>query len=70
MSTAITSAGLVTAVELALLEGRNLEQIETEILAVSDVDEETRAVTWLYAWSCQDGVPGGTGSPAARPSPR
>jgi len=70
MNAANTSAGLVTAVELALLEGRNLDQIETEILAVSEVDEETRAATWLYAWSCQDGVPGRAGSPAAEPFPR
>jgi len=67
MGRAVTSATLVTEVELALLAGRNLEQIEREILAVSDLDENTRAATWLYAWSCQEGVPGAA-VPLANPT--
>jgi hypothetical protein len=47
---------LVTQVELALLAGRSLEQIEAEILDRCDVDEESQAAAWLYAWSREDQV--------------
>jgi len=42
---------------LALLAGRNLQQIESEILADGALDEESQAAAWLYAWCCEDRVP-------------
>jgi hypothetical protein len=45
---------LVTQVELALIAGRTLEQIEAEILVRCEVDEESKAAAWLYAWSCEN----------------
>jgi hypothetical protein len=56
MTPAATST-LITQVELALLAGRNLDQIESEILESREDDEELRAAAWLYAWSCTDGRP-------------
>jgi len=56
MTPAATSA-LITQVELALLVGRNLDQIESEILGSREDDEELRAAAWSYAWSCTDGRP-------------
>ena len=53
-----------TQVELALLAGRNLEQIETELLAGGHGDEDEQAAAWLYAWAC------GAGHPRRRPSPQ
>ena len=45
-------------VELALLAGRNLEQIEFEILdGCDDEDDELHAAAWLYAWCCTDRAP-------------
>jgi len=55
MTPAATST-LITQVELALLAGRNLDQIESEILESSEDDEELRAAAWLYAWSCTEGA--------------
>lgn len=46
---------LLTQVELALLCGRNLEQIETELLSGSEADEDEQAAVWLYAWSREAG---------------
>jgi len=46
-----TASALITRVEVALLNGRNLEQIETELLTGGDVDEDEQAAVWLYAWS-------------------
>ncbi len=57
MTPAATSAALITQVELALLAGRNLEQIESEILEYWEADEDLQAAAWLYAWSCTDGAP-------------
>ena len=54
MSRPPTRSALVTKVELALLAGRRLEEIEGETLASSDADEESKAAAWLYAWSCKD----------------
>jgi hypothetical protein len=45
------ASALLTKVEIALLGGRNLEQIETELLSGSNVDEDEQAAVWLYAWS-------------------
>ena len=50
----VARSSLVTEVELALLAGRRLDEIEGEILAGSDSDEESKAAAWLYAWSCKD----------------
>ena len=57
MTPAATSAALITQVELALLAGRNLEQIESEVLEYWEDDEDLQAAAWLYAWSCTDGAP-------------
>jgi len=48
--TSVASA-LITRVEVALLQGRNLEQIETELRTESRVDEDEQAAVWLYARS-------------------
>jgi hypothetical protein len=50
------SAALVTQVEVALLAGRNLGDIESEILTGTEADEETLAAAWLYAWSRQRAI--------------
>jgi len=42
---------LLARVELARLAGRNLEQIETELLSGGHVDEDEQAAAWLYAWA-------------------
>jgi hypothetical protein len=65
MSRAASPVALITEVELALLAGRNLEQIEAEILARCDVDEDSQAAAWLYAWCREDRLPGGQ-APVAR----
>jgi hypothetical protein len=52
--TSVASA-LITRVEVALLNGRNLEQIETELLTGGHVDEDEQAAAWLYAWSRRAG---------------
>jgi hypothetical protein len=41
---------LLVEVELAVLAGQNLAQIEIEILASSGLDEESQSAAWLYAW--------------------
>jgi hypothetical protein len=51
MTSTATSAALITQVELALLAGRNLAQIESEVLECWEDDEELQAAAWLYAWS-------------------
>jgi hypothetical protein len=68
MRRAASPVALVTAVELALLSGRNLKQIEAEILARCDLDEESQAAAWLYAWCCEDRLPAGQApvAPATR----
>ena len=53
MTPTATPAALITQVELALLAGRNLEQIESEILESCE-DDELQAVAWLYVWCCTD----------------
>ncbi|MGZ4286625.1 MAG: hypothetical protein ACXVHB_21090 [Solirubrobacteraceae bacterium] len=57
MTSTATSAALITQVEVALLAGRNLEQIESEVLECWEDDEELQAAAWLYAWSCTDRAP-------------
>ena len=57
MTSAANPAPLIMQVELALLAGRNLEQIEHEILECDDEDDELQAVAWLYAWCCTDRAP-------------
>jgi len=57
MRRAANVGALVTEVELALLAGCNLQQIESEILADGALDEESQAAAWLYAWCCEDRVP-------------
>jgi hypothetical protein len=42
---------LLTEVELAVLAGRDLAQIEAEIIAASGLDEESQSAVWLYAWA-------------------
>lgn len=51
----------MTEVELAVLAGRNLDQIEAEILGSSGLDEEAQSAVWLYAW--------GYGERLSRPQP-
>jgi hypothetical protein len=48
---------LLTEVELAVLAGRNLAQIEAEILADSGLDEESQSAVWLYAWGHRGRAP-------------
>jgi hypothetical protein len=57
MARTSSASTLLTQVELALLDGRNLEQIETELLADSQVDEDEQAAAWLYAWARGAGKP-------------
>lgn len=54
-----TAADLLTEVELALLSGRNLEQIEGEVLAGQELNEQSHEATWLDARSCADRFPAG-----------
>ena len=63
-----TASALITRVEVALLNGRNLEQIETELLTGGDVDEDEQAAVWLYAWSRRAGS--GAAGPAVSSRPR
>lgn len=56
MRSRANSGPLIMQVELALLAGRNLEQIENELLECCD-DDELQAAAWLYAWCCNDGAP-------------
>jgi hypothetical protein len=62
-----SASELLTQVELALLGGRNLEQIETEFLTDGRIDEDEQAAVWLCAWSRGAGsaaqVPGGSRRP-------
>ena len=50
MTRTVSTSELLTEVELAVLAGRNLAQIEAEILAPSGLDEESRSAVWLCAW--------------------
>ena len=61
MTRSMSARELVTEVELAVLAGRNLDQIEAEILGSSGLDEEARSAVWLYAW--------GYGERLSRPQP-
>lgn len=49
MTRTMSTSVLLTEVELALLAGRNLAQIEHEILASSGLDEESQPAVWLRA---------------------
>jgi hypothetical protein len=53
MKRSVSAGELLTEVELAVLAGRNLAQIEDEILESSGLDEESQSAAWLYAWSCR-----------------
>jgi len=44
----------VAGVELMLRAGRDLQEIEAEILASDELDEEAQAALWLYGWCCQE----------------
>ena len=50
MTRSMSARELVTEVELAVLAGRNLDQIEAEVLGSSGLDEEAQSAVWLYAW--------------------
>jgi hypothetical protein len=47
----VSTLELLTEVQSALLAGRNLVQIEAEIIAASGLDEESQSAVWLYAWA-------------------
>jgi hypothetical protein len=49
MTRSVSARGLLVEVELALLAGRNLAQIEAEILASSGLDEESESAVGLSA---------------------
>ncbi|HYB27239.1 MAG TPA: hypothetical protein VEF89_11540 [Solirubrobacteraceae bacterium] len=51
MERSSSASALRTQVELALLGGRNLEPIETELLTRSHLDKDEQTAVWLYAWS-------------------
>jgi hypothetical protein len=51
MRIASSQSPLRLEVELALVAGRSLEQIESEVLARRALDEDSIAAMWLYAWS-------------------
>jgi hypothetical protein len=61
MTRSMSARELVIEVELAVLAGRNLDQIEAEILGSSGLDEQARSAVWLYAW--------GNGERLSRPQP-
>jgi hypothetical protein len=54
MTQAVSARELLIEVELAVLAGRNLAQIEAEILAPSGLDEESQSTVWLYAWGYRE----------------
>jgi hypothetical protein len=54
MTEAASAGALRTEIELAVLAGRSLEQIEAEILTDCGLDEESVAAMWLYAWCYGD----------------
>ena len=54
------ASGLLAQVEVALLAGRNLDEIESELRANGHMDEDEGAAAWLYAWSRGAGAPTGT----------
>jgi hypothetical protein len=57
MTRSLSARELLTEVELALLAGRNLAQIEAEILSSSGLDEESQSAAWLYAWGHGESAP-------------
>ena len=50
------TSDLLAQVELARLAGRNLEQIETELLSGGHVDEDEQAPACPYAWARGPGI--------------
>jgi hypothetical protein len=54
MTRTVSTSELLTEVELAVLVGRNLAQIEAEILASSGLDEESQSAVWLGAWGYRE----------------
>jgi hypothetical protein len=50
----VSTSELLTEVELAVLAGRNLAQIEEEIVASSGLDEDSQSAVWLYAWGYRE----------------
>jgi hypothetical protein len=49
MTRSVDAKELLTEVELAVIAGRNLAQIETEVLASARLDEEAPAAARRYA---------------------
>jgi hypothetical protein len=58
MTRSVSTPELLTEVEFAVLAGRDLAQIEAEIIAAAGLDEESQSAVRLYAW--------GSGQLAAR----
>jgi hypothetical protein len=50
MSAAASTSALLSEIELAPVDGRSLEQIDSEVLACYDLNEDSMAAMWLYAW--------------------
>lgn len=48
---------LLTEVEFAVMTGRDLAQVEAEIIAPSGLDEESQSAVWLYAWATAELAP-------------
>ena len=51
MTRSVSTPELLTEVEFAVLAGRDLAQIEAEIIAAAGLDEESQSAVWLYAWA-------------------
>ena len=51
------TSGLLAQAEVALLAGRNLDEIERELRETGHTDEDEQAAAWLYAWSLGAGAP-------------
>jgi hypothetical protein len=50
MGRLVSSSALRREIDAAVREGRNLEQIDNEILAPCALSEDARSALWLYAW--------------------
>jgi hypothetical protein len=54
MTRSVAARELLTEVELAVLAGRNLAQIETEVVASASLEEESPSAARLYARGCRE----------------
>jgi hypothetical protein len=54
MARSVDARELLTEIELAVLAGRNLAQIETEVLASARREEEAQAAPRPYAGGCRE----------------